>query len=153
MIYQGVVPYKYLCHDIFHVFVSKYSENKSRVCAFVHNWSLTVYSVTHSIPIPMQVLGTGWSVTHDSCTRESESEVTQSCPTLCDLMDCSLPGSSLHGIVQAKILEWIAISFSRGSSRPRDRPGSPAFQADALTSEPPGKSFLWAAREVLSYLK
>lgn len=40
MIYQGVVPYKYLCHDIFHVFVSKYSENKSRVCAFVHRKQL-----------------------------------------------------------------------------------------------------------------
>ena len=142
--------------------------------------------------------------------KESESEVTQSCPTLCDPMDCSLPDSSLHGILQARVLEWVAISFSRGSSRPRDRtrvscipgrcfnlwanreakfkvlvaqscltlsmlwtivhqaplsmefsrqenwsgspfpspgdlsnpgikPGSPAFQADALTSEPPGK--------------
>ena len=49
------------------------------------------------------------------------SEVTQSCPSLWDLMDCSLPGSSVHGIFQARILEWIAISFSRGSSQPRDR--------------------------------
>ena len=47
---------------------------------------------------------------------ESESEVAQSCPTLCDPMDCSLPGSSVHGIFQAIVLEWIAISFSRGSS-------------------------------------
>ena len=53
-------------------------------------------------------------------TRESESEVTQSCPTLCDPVDCSPPGSSVHGILQARILEWVAISFSRGSSRPRD---------------------------------
>ena len=45
--------------------------------------------------------------------------VTQSCPTLCDL-DCSPPGSSVHGILQARILEWVAISFSRGSSWPRD---------------------------------
>ena len=51
---------------------------------------------------------------------ESESEVAQSCPTLCDLMDFSLPGSSLHGILQARVLEWVAISFSRGSSRLRD---------------------------------
>ena len=49
------------------------------------------------------------------------SEVTQSCPTLCDPMDCSLSGSSIHGIFQARVLEWIAISFSRGSSRPRNR--------------------------------
>ena len=45
----------------------------------------------------------------------------QSCLTLCDSMDCSLPGSSVHGILQARILEWVAISFSRGSSRPRDQ--------------------------------
>ena len=51
---------------------------------------------------------------------ESESEVSQSCLTLCDPMDCSLPGSSVHGIFQARVLEWGAISFSRGSSQPRD---------------------------------
>ena len=45
----------------------------------------------------------------------------QSCPTLCDLMDCSLPGSSVHEILQARILEWVAISSSRGSSRPSDQ--------------------------------
>ena len=48
------------------------------------------------------------------------SEVAQSCPTLCDPMDCSLPGSSVHGIFQAIVLEWITISFSRVSSQPRD---------------------------------
>ena len=48
--------------------------------------------------------------------RESEREVAQSCPTLCDPIDCSPPGSSVHGILQARILEWVAISFSRGSS-------------------------------------
>ena len=52
---------------------------------------------------------------------KSESEVAQSCPTLCDPMDCSLQGSSVHGIFQAIVLEWISISFSRGSSQPRDR--------------------------------
>ena len=45
-----------------------------------------------------------------------ESEVAQLCPTLCDPMDCSLSGSSIHGIFQATVLEQIAISFSRGSS-------------------------------------
>ena len=48
------------------------------------------------------------------------SEVAQSCPTLCDPMDYSLPGSSVHGIFQARILEWVAISFSRESSQPRN---------------------------------
>ena len=51
---------------------------------------------------------------------ESESEVAQSCLILCDPMDCSLSGSPVHGIFQARVLEWIAISFSRGSSPPRE---------------------------------
>ena len=52
---------------------------------------------------------------------EGEGEVAQLCPTICDPVDCNLLGFSVHGILQARILEWIAISFSRGSSRPRDR--------------------------------
>ena len=52
--------------------------------------------------------------------KGKESEVIHSCPTLCDPMDCNLPGSSVHVIFQARVLEWVAISFSRGSSRPRD---------------------------------
>ena len=58
---------------------------------------------------------------------------------LCDSMDCSPPDSSIHGILQARILEWVAISFSRGSSQPRDQTWVSALQADALPSEPPGK--------------
>ena len=66
--------------------------------------------------------------------------VAQSCPTLCDTMDCSLPGSSLHGIFQTRVLEWVAISFSRGSSWPRDRTG---------VSHIVGRYFIvWATREV-----
>ena len=49
-------------------------------------------------------------------TRKKRMKVTQSCPTPCDTMDCSLLGSSVHGIFQPRILEWVAISFSRGSS-------------------------------------
>ena len=49
-----------------------------------------------------------------------ESEVTQSCPTLCNRMDCSLPGSSVHGVSQAGILKWASIFFSSRSSQPRD---------------------------------
>ena len=47
-------------------------------------------------------------------------QVTQSCPILCDPIDCSLPGSSVCRILQARLLEWVAISFSRGSAQPRD---------------------------------
>ena len=52
---------------------------------------------------------------------EEEVLVAQSCPTLCNPMDCSPPASSVHGILQAKILQWVAILFSRGSSQTRDR--------------------------------
>ena len=55
-----------------------------------------------------------------SFKKVKESEVAQSCLTLCNLMDCSLPGFSIHGIFQARILEWVAISFSKRSSWPRD---------------------------------
>ena len=48
-------------------------------------------------------------------------KVAQSCPTLYDPMDCNPPGSFVHGISQARILEWVAIPFSRGSSQPRDQ--------------------------------
>ena len=56
-----------------------------------------------------------------SATRKKESEVAQLCPTLCDPMDCSRPGSSIHGIFLVRILEWVAVSFSKGSSLPRDQ--------------------------------
>ena len=75
-----------------------------------------------------------------SFSYESESEVAQSCPTFIDPKDCSLPGFSLHGILQARVLEWVAISSSRGSSWPRNR---------TWVSCIPGKHFnLWATREV-----
>ena len=65
----------------------------------------------------------------------------QSCPTLCDPMDCSPPGSSVHGIFQARRLEWVAISSSRGSFQPRD--GTCSFcvnrQVLSLPLVPPGK--------------
>ena len=65
--------------------------------------------------------------------------VAQSCPTLCDPMDCNLLGSSVHGILQARTLEWVVIPFSRELPNPGNKPGSLALQADSLPSEAPGK--------------
>ena len=68
----------------------------------------------------------------------------QSCLTLCNFIDCSLPGSSAHGILRARILECFAVPSPRGSPHPGIEPASPAFpatQADSLPTEPPGK--LW----------
>ena len=73
------------------------------------------------------------------CSPSGESEVAQLGPTLCDPMDCSPPGSSIHGILQARILEWVALSFSRGSSRPRDRTHISCIAGGFFTTEPPGR--------------
>ena len=92
----------------------------------------------------------GFKITADcDCSHEikrclllgrKESEVTQLCTTLCDSMDSSLPGSSIHGIFQARILEWVTISFSRRSSWPRDW---------TQVSRIVGRCFMvWATREV-----
>ena len=70
--------------------------------------------------------------------KESESEVAQLCPTLCHPVVYNLPGSCIHGIFQARILEWVAISFSRDLPDPGIEPRSPTLQADSLPSEPPG---------------
>ena len=81
-------------------------------------------------------------LTHSNSTTNKgagEGEVAQLCPTLCNPVDCNLPSFSIFGILQAKILEWVSISFSRGSSRPRDR---------ARVSCIGGRCFnLWATRE------
>ena len=61
-----------------------------------------------------------WAEEPDGLYKVQFSSVAQSCSTLCQPTDCSPPGSSVHGILQAGTLEWVAISFSRGSSRPRD---------------------------------
>ena len=65
--------------------------------------------------------------------------VAKLCPTLCDPMDCSPPASSVHGISQARILEWVAISFSRGSSQPRDQTHVSCIDSLVL--------YHWATRE------
>ena len=78
----------------------------------------------------------------DKLTKgESESEVAQSCLTLCDPMDCSLPRSSIHGIFQARVLEQVAISFSRASSQPRDQTWVCCIVDRNFT--------IWATREVI----
>ena len=99
--------------------------------AWFSSWYQVLIRVTSCSSVPRAVL--------ILVLKSQVGEVTQSCPTLCDPVDCSLPSSSVHGILQARILEWVAISFSRGSSNPGIEPGFPALEADALTSEPPGK--------------
>ena len=75
-------------------------------------------------------------------TYQWTSEISQLCPTLCDPMDCSLPASSIHGIFQARVLEWVAISFSRGSSQPREDLGFPAGLLHCRQT-----LYIWATKE------
>ena len=81
---------------------------------------------------------------HVGILWSEESEVTQSCLTLCDPMGCSPPGSSVHGILQARILEWVAIFYSRRSSWPRDWTHVSCIGKWIL--------YCWATREVFGTL-
>ena len=76
----------------------------------------------------------GHKVSESDLPSESEVKVPQLCLTLCDPMDYTV-----HGILQARILEWVAFPFPRGSSQPEIKPRSPALQADSLPAEPQGK--------------
>ena len=78
-------------------------------------------------------------VTESEASIPSVVLVAQLCLILCNPTDCSPPGSSVHGILQPRILEWVAIPFSRDLPDPGMEPGSPALQADSLPYEPPGK--------------
>ena len=73
----------------------------------------------------------GFYLTHSliyPCECHMHAQSLQACLTLCDPMDCSPPGSSVHGILQARILEWVAIPFSRNLPNPGIKAWSPALQ-------------------------
>ena len=107
----------------------------------------TPWTAAHQAPLSLgfsrQEFWSGLPFPSPVCESEKGKEVVQSCPTLSDPMDCSLPGSSVHGIFQARVLEWVAMPSSRGSSRPRDQThvSCSAYIADgSFTAEPPGKT-------------
>ena len=78
--------------------------------------------------------------------------VAQSCPVLCDPMDCGPPGSSVHGILQARILQWVAPLQWRYLPHPGIEPGPPVLQADSLPSEPPGNRLLKQPAKFFTYM-
>ena len=123
------------------------TNRRSHTKKSLNNDTVIVYLPTegkqHHLSMPTGDLESRqWSRNPDT-NHESESEVAQSCLTLYDPMDCSLPGSSVHGIFQARVLEWVAIAFSRGSSRPRDW-----TQVSCIA----GRRFtVWATREARSW--
>ena len=98
-----------------------------------------VGSSTPSLGFAFPICQRGRIKLSPASTERFKVKVSQTCPTLCNPMDCSLPGSSAHGILQARILEWVAYPFSRDLPNPGIEPRSPALQVDSLPAELPGK--------------
>ena len=93
------------------------------------------FLATHRVFIPAHLGRRPWGIV---VAWLSHSVISSSC----DPMDCSPPGSSVHGITQARLLEWVPISFSKGSSRPRDQTWVSSTAGRLFTPEPVGKSSL-----------
>ena len=98
-----------------------------------------------------QNTGVGFHFLLQCMKVKSESEVIQSCPTLLDPMDCSLPGSSVHGIFQAKVLEWVAIAFSQVLLHNSNF--CTPFKEQSYRNDPSGQgSANWAKKSLLQLL-
>ena len=91
------------------------------------------------VPCITGVFFTVWAIREAHLAKKVQALVAQFCPTLWDLTDCSWSGSSVHGLLQAGVLEWVAIPFSRGSFRPRDPTQVPSIAGRFFT--------IWATRE------
>ena len=107
----------------------------------------------HPLLLQMPVTSSGLTSTSDQPAIDwsfpwlppcMHAKSLQSCPTLCKPMECSPPGSSVHGIYQARRLKWVAISFSRGYSRPRDQICFSCIVRQTF--------YLWATREAWAYI-
>ena len=118
------------------------------------SWQATFHGIAKSRTRPRN-----WTCTHASLEMLGmyfsdlyACSVAQTCLTLCDTIDCSPSGSSVHGISQARMPEWVAISCSRGSSQPRDQ--TPQVLAGGFfTTEPPQKHLTSIAMINLSHLR
>ena len=122
-------PYRYLVVFTGISLITSYAEHLS--CAYLPSIGHAVFADDRA-----EVIRVGLSPVVCACMP------AQSCLTLCDPMDCSLPGSSVRGIFQARILEWVAISLSRGSSRPISTAvftGKGTLNTDRHTGRRPGE--------------
>ena len=118
----------------------------------VHSCNLHNNIIAKATEASHVYVASGWLLNaYFSCAKS-----LQSCVTLCRPIDCSLPGSSVYGILQARILEWVAISFSRASSQPRDQTHVSCLlhrHSSSLPLAPPGKSiFPIACRKRIIFL-
>ena len=124
----GILAFHFMGHSIGWLSVFMTGHLASPIPCQLSDWWLLFLALWASPANSVQY--SNWLPQESSEKREREKEsssekvkvlAAQSCPTLCDPMDCSLPGSSVHRILQARILEWVAISFPGGSSQPRDQ--------------------------------
>ena len=88
---------------------------------------------------------------NSSYSAAAAAESLQSCPTLCDPMDCHLPDSSVRGLLQARILEWVATPSTRGSSPPRDQNRVSCTAGRFFTAEPPAKTHILLPSHILNF--
>ena len=106
----------------------------------LRQWHIAVYVTT--VRVSMVLYSLYWATVYFLSDLASYMWIScaQLCPTLCSPVDCSLPGFSVHGIFQARIQEWVAISYSRGSFQTRIEPASLALAGGFFTTVPPGKA-------------
>ena len=117
------------------------SNDISQTCMFC--WFFSPFNISNiDTYLKIDVLrkhGSEFNQQHFSLFPAVPCLVARSCPTLCDPMDWSPPGSSVHGDSPGKNTEWVPMPSSRGLPKPVIKPRSPVLQADSLLSEPPGK--------------
>ena len=121
--------------DIILKFKCPSTDERIKDVVYLYNGILLSHKKNEIMPFP-----TTWMDLETIILSEvNQSEATQSCPTLGDPVDCSPPGSSVPGILQARILEWVAVPSSRGSSQARDGTQVSCTARDSLPSGPAGK--------------
>ena len=134
-----MLEYHFICSFYHTLHIIPWPEFSVNIlCAPPNSWRGKT-NASSSLPWPVSLPVSPTEHQMNMCCMKVKVLIAQTCPTLCNPVDCRPPGFSVYGISQARILEWVSISFSRGSSRPRDR---------TWVSRIAGRRFnFWATRE------
>ena len=134
---------------VLHDWYYSYSLKTSLRCSNIYIWwQLRIAGLSYSLGITLanQIqVRTSFLATIFTTTVCMHANSLESCLTLCNPVDCSMPGSSVHGILQARILKWVAVPSSKGSSWPRDwtRFSNVSFIYDLCQDESENRNLLW----------
>ena len=143
------MEYLNFCTVFFYLSLCTQVQVAQQMESSISQWQITQQRLLVDSKSEFQSCSHMWGegmIVNDNSVCVRVCSVPQSCPALCDPMDCSLPGSSIHGVVQARILEWVAIFSSRGSYSPGIKPSFPASATLAgsfFSAEPSGKKMCW----------